>query len=108
MAKAAPQLEEDGSLLPVSSETAVAPSIKRTWFLSLVTSMLGKVARRDGGAIDGGSAEEGESTEDGVSTAGSDVPGSGSVTPKEGGAGRGRVAAATMAGGRRRKAVRKK
>ena len=101
----APQLEPDGSLLPVSSETAVAPSIKRTWFLALVTGLLGKVTRRDGSAIEStgpGGEEEEESAAD------SDAPGSGSVTPKEGGAKNGRAVATTMAGGRRRKAVRKK
>ena len=105
------QLEPDGSMIPVSSETAVAPSIKRTWFLSLVTGLLGKVTRRDGTSIEGTSPEEadGEDETDDGSVASSDVPGSGAATPREGGGTgggkNGRAVAATMAGGRRRKGV---
>ena len=100
-------------MLPVDSETAVAPSIKRTWFLSLVTGLLGKVAGRDG-AIEGAGQEgaAGEDESDDASGVSSDAPGSGTATPKEGSdSGRsrnGRIAATTMAGGRRRKAVKKK
>ncbi|RDX55593.1 DnaJ-domain-containing protein [Lentinus brumalis] len=103
-------LERDGSMHPVNSETAVAPSIKNTWFLSLVTGLLGKVTRRDGSAIDGTSSADAEDSDD-VSGAGSDAPGSGASTPQEGGAGslkNGRATATMMAGGRRRKAVSKK
>ncbi|RPD67186.1 DnaJ-domain-containing protein [Lentinus tigrinus ALCF2SS1-7] len=101
-------LERDGSLLPVDSSTAVAPSIKRTWFLSLVTELVGKVTRRDGTMIEKASSADGEESDDGSGT-GSDAPGSGAVTPKEGsGLKNGRAAATTMAGGRRRKAVSKK
>ncbi|KAI0661004.1 DnaJ-domain-containing protein [Cubamyces menziesii] len=109
-------LEADGSLFPVNSDTAVPPSIKRTWFLSLVTRLVGKAVRRDGTKIEGASAEpEGEGEDsDGGSGTGSDVPSSGAVTPKEGstsGGGSvkgGQRAATTMAGGKRRKAVRRK
>ncbi|KAI0335445.1 DnaJ-domain-containing protein [Cubamyces sp. BRFM 1775] len=110
-------LEGDGSMFPVNSDTAVRPSIKRTWFLSLVTSLVGKAVRRDGTKIEGASAEpeggEGEDSDGGSGTA-SDVPSSGAVTPKEGstsGGGSvkgGQRAATTMAGGRRRKAVKRK
>ena len=108
------QLEADGSLLPVDSDTAVAPSIKRTWFLSLVTGLLRKVARRDGATIEGGLGHDAASEEesDDVSGASSEVPRSGTTTPREGnGAGgtkNGRAAATSMAGGRRRKAVKRK
>lgn len=50
--------------------------------------------------------EDGEASEDGSGTA-SDAPGSGTVTPN-GRKGNGARAATSMAGGRRRKAVRKK
>ncbi|KAI9063266.1 DnaJ-domain-containing protein [Trametes sanguinea] len=53
-------LEADGSMFPVNSDTAVAPSIKRTWFLSLVTRLAQKVARRDGTKIEGASGAEPE------------------------------------------------
>ena len=109
------QLEADGSLLPVDSDTAVAPSIKRTWFLSLVTGLLRKVARRDGATIEGGLGQDAAASEeesDDVSGASSEVPRSGTTTPREGnGAGgtkNGRAAATSMAGGRRRKAVKRK
>lgn len=111
-------LEADGSLLPVDSETAVAPSIKRTWFLSLVTGLLGKVAGRDGAIESAGQegagqegAVGGDESDDGSGVS-SDIPGSGTATPQEGNdsvrARNGRVAVTTMAGGRRRKAVKKK
>lgn len=97
----------------MDSETAVAPSIKRTWFLSLVTGLLGKVAGRNG-AIESAGQEgaAGEDESDDASGVSSDAPGSGTATPKEGSdSGRsrnGRIAATTMAGGRRRKAVKEK
>ena len=97
------QLEPDGSLLPVDRSTAVAPSIKRTWFLSLVTGLVGKVTRRDGSAIENASSADGEDSDDG-----SDAPGSGASTPRRGATRNGRAAATTMAGGKRRKAVSKK
>ncbi|KAI0638165.1 DnaJ-domain-containing protein [Trametes polyzona] len=105
-------LDSDGSLHPVDSDTAVPPSIKRTWFLSLVTSLAQKVGGRDGAKIDGARAEPegaGDESDDASGTA-SDAAGSGASTPKDegGGARRGRVAATTMAGGRRKKVVRRK
>ncbi|KAI0677599.1 DnaJ-domain-containing protein [Trametes maxima] len=105
-------LEGDGSLLPVDDETAVAPSIKRTWFLALVTGLVQKVARRDGATIEDtstGPSGGGEESDSGSGTA-SDVTGSGAATPtgsSASGGSKGR-AATTMAGGRRRKAVRRK
>ncbi|KAH9853494.1 DnaJ-domain-containing protein [Lenzites betulinus] len=101
-------LESDGSLWPVDSDTAVAPSIKRTWFLGLVTRLAQKV-RGDEAAIDGaGKEQEGGEESDGGSGTASDAPGSGTVTPKEGGGAKSARAATMMAGGRRRKVVRKK
>ncbi|KAI0832395.1 DnaJ-domain-containing protein [Trametes gibbosa] len=103
-------LEGDGGLWPVNSDTAVAPSIKKTWFLGLVTSLVQKVARRDGETIDDASAElegKGEESDSGSGT-GSDAPGSGTVSPKEGSGAKSGRAATMMAGGRRRKVVRKK
>ncbi|OBZ70395.1 putative J domain-containing protein C2E1P5.03 [Grifola frondosa] len=103
-------LESDGGMITVDSNTAVAPSLKTTWFPSLVIHILGRVTKRgtptDDGPTDNGDAGE---TEDGSATT-SDVPGSGAVTPKEGTAPalkNGRIAT-TMAGGRRRKAVKKR
>ncbi|KAH9943460.1 DnaJ-domain-containing protein [Epithele typhae] len=97
-------LEKDGSMLPVDYDSAVAPSMGGTWFLALVAGLVQKAARRDGSAT-----EETRPETETEETEGSDVPGSGSVTPKEEGAGRtGRAQATTMAGGRRRKNVRKK
>ncbi|KAI1795210.1 DnaJ-domain-containing protein [Ganoderma leucocontextum] len=105
-------LEPDGSLLPVNSDTAARPSIKGTWFLSLVTGLLGKVAGRDGAIGSGQEGAAGEDESDDGSGISSDVPGSGTATPKEGnnagGSRNGRIAATTMAGGRRRKVAKKK
>ncbi|KAI0375616.1 DnaJ-domain-containing protein [Pilatotrama ljubarskyi] len=106
-------LEPDGALLPVDSDTAVAPSIKRTWFLSLVTGLLSEVAKRDGAKIEDASAVPegaGDDSDDGSGTT-SDAPGSGTVTPRDGstsGGSKNGRAATTMAGGRRRKVVRRK
>ncbi|KAI0771604.1 DnaJ domain-containing protein [Trametes elegans] len=104
-------LEGDGRLLPVDSDTAVPPSIKRTWFLGLVTSLVQKIARRDGAEIAEGDPDGGDEESEGGSGSTSDAPGSGAVSPSEGG-GRGGTkggrSAATMAGGRRRKVARRK
>lgn len=93
----------------------VEPSLKRTWFISLVAGMFAKVLRRS--SADGSQnvvdQEDIDDDEDGSGTA-SDVPASGTVTPGEEnasaatGSSRGRAAATTKAGGRRRKAARKK
>lgn len=102
-----PQLESDGSLWPVNRSTAVPPSMSRTWPITLVKFLYGKIR---GGSSSEGSKEDGavvDESEDGTL---SDVAGSGTVTPKEDdapGMKAGRVAA-TIAGGRRRKAVRKR
>ena len=89
--------------------TATRPSMKETWFLALVGKGMSKLGKRDS---PGASGEEGEIDENDESS--SDMGGSGSVTPSEGSgaggkAGRaGKAAATTMAGGRRRKNVRKR
>ncbi|CCM01606.1 uncharacterized protein FIBRA_03666 [Fibroporia radiculosa] len=110
-------LEPDGSLLPVDSDTAVPPSIRRTWFAALVAALYRRVANRASTEAENGMAERGgldpEGSDDG-SAAASDTPGSGATTPNSkaakdtAGLGNGGRAAAAMAGGRRRKAVRKR
>ncbi|KAI0686431.1 DnaJ-domain-containing protein [Cytidiella melzeri] len=102
-------VDSDGSLHPVDNSTAIPPSVRRTWFVSLVTSCWEKhiPSRKSTGA---GSAK-GDQEDNGESQSGTEGPGSGTVTPKEGANGSksgGRAAATSMAGGRRRKAVRKK
>ena len=109
------QLDADGSLHPVNSDTATPPSLRRTWFVVLLISLYRKVTKKGASASGPGGAQtdgvEAYDSEDGSAT-GSDAPGSGTVTPKNGSATGslkgGRAAAATMAGGRRRKAVRKR
>jgi len=108
-------LESDGSLLPVDNSTVIPPSMKGTWFLALVTKLGSKILKRGksgSSGTDGSVEEDGslEDTDDGSAT-NSDAPGSGTVTPKEGAASaplKASRAAATMAGGRRRKQVRKR
>ncbi|KAI0092693.1 DnaJ-domain-containing protein [Irpex rosettiformis] len=103
-------LDSDGSLHIVDDSTAIPPAIRRTWFVLLVTNLWDKyVPQRK-------STEEGTAgtDEDDIDESQSGTEGSGTVTPKEGvngvasRPGSGRGAATTMAGGRRRKAVRKK
>ncbi|KAI0081750.1 DnaJ-domain-containing protein [Panus rudis PR-1116 ss-1] len=102
-------LEPDGNLIPVDESTATPPSWKRTWFLALVSDLVAKAAKR--GSSEGSDREDGEidESEEG-SVASSDVPGSGTVTPSEKAGATlktGRMAT-SMAGGRRRKVVRKR
>lgn len=102
-------LEPDGSLTLLDESTAVPPSVKRTWFLGLIGNLVSKVTKRESSdSVDKDLEDEDRDesqTEDGTAGSTSDAPGSGTVTPKDGKGGRG---AATMAGGRRRKAVRKR
>ncbi|KAI0921080.1 hypothetical protein AcW1_004826 [Taiwanofungus camphoratus] len=102
-------LEADGDLLPVNSDTAVPPSLKRTWFLSFLIGLYHRLIKRTGLELESRPVENGDDTDDASATA-SDVPGSGAATPKEmhAPAKSGRATAAVMAGGRRRKAVRKR
>ncbi|KAJ3529210.1 hypothetical protein NM688_g7883 [Phlebia brevispora] len=99
-------LEPDGTLLPVDSSNAVAPSIKRTWFVALLLKAYGKIVRRES-APDNASGEDGGDIDekDDASGTTSDTPTSGTATPKDGanGAAKGGRVATTMAGGRRRK-----
>lgn len=103
----------------MDDSTAVAPSIKGTWFLALAALAYEKIANRRSeqeGAAEGDAIDDDEGTEDASGSA-SEAPASGTSTPKEtasvnGASGvnakGGRVQATTMAGGRRRKTVRKK
>jgi len=105
-------LEPDGSMILVDSNTAIPPSLKRTWFLSLVINFYAKIAKRVSPTSEDGAsaAADGdlEDSDDASATA-SDAPG-GATNSKNATApsARGGRTAATMAGGRRRKAVRKR
>ncbi|KZT12474.1 DnaJ-domain-containing protein [Laetiporus sulphureus 93-53] len=107
-------LEPDGNLLPVDSNTAIPPSLKRTWFISLMIRLYERMtAGKNAASGDNTKATTDADLEDSddASASASDIPGSGAATPKEGtvsGAKKGRAAAAELAGGRRRKAVRKR
>lgn len=101
------QADSDGSLIPVDRRTAVAPSVTRTWFIALLVSGYTKVVKRDGTGAEGDGAEDAEEGEEGEQSGTDSAPGSGTATPKEG-RGKRVVAATTMAGGKRRKAVRKR
>lgn len=91
----------------VDESTASRPSMKGTWFLALVGNMVSKLGKRDSAGTSAAEAEIDE-TDDSMS----DMGGSGTVTPSEGsGAGgskAGKAAATTMAGGRRRKNLKKR
>ncbi|GBE79720.1 Uncharacterized J domain-containing protein [Sparassis crispa] len=104
-------LEPDGTLLPVNSNTAVAPSFKRTWFVGLMTNLIRGVVKRPSNAeevngVDSVERDEGEETDD-TSVSGS-VRG-GTVTPKGAAPGaKGVRAPAVMGGGKRRKNPRRR
>ncbi|PCH41045.1 DnaJ-domain-containing protein [Wolfiporia cocos MD-104 SS10] len=101
-------VDSDNILLPVNADSATPPSIKRTWFVALVLALYVKVARRTDHQSNGEDAL-GDSEEADDASA-SETPRSGTTTPKE--AGMSQVKASrvptTMAGGRRRKVVRKR
>ncbi|KAH9938172.1 DnaJ-domain-containing protein [Fomitopsis serialis] len=99
-------LDPDGGLHPVNSDTATPPSLRGTWFIALLITLYGKVAKKDASASDPGDTQtngEAYDSEDGSGT-GSDVPGK----RRTAGPTKGSRTAATMAGGRRRKAVKKR
>lgn len=105
------KLDSDGTLLPVDSSTAVAPSIKRTWFLAMLSQTYDKITYQLYAQGQANTGATDDIDDDDASGTASDAPASGTVTPKENGAGAGAAkgrAATTMAGGRRRKVVRKK
>lgn len=98
------QLEPDGQLLPLDQSAASPPGIKRTWFFALVGSLYERWAHPStttGAAMD--DLEE-ETDLDDTTDEASDGPSSG---VGNGGALNGRTAA-TKAGGRRRKGLKRR
>lgn len=94
---------------PVDSSTAVLPSVYRTWFIILVLSAYQSVLDKTKGRTAEVQPEKEFETDDGYdsSATGSEQPGSGTVTPRESTNG-GIRKPAVKAGGKRRKAVRKR
>lgn len=80
--------------------------MQRTWFLAFIGGLYTKAIKRgDTGTADQASeGAEGEEDDELSGTDSASAPGSGTSTPK----GKGVRTAATLAGGRRRKAVRKR
>ncbi|KAG7096863.1 hypothetical protein E1B28_004271 [Marasmius oreades] len=97
-------LDESGDMHPVDSSTAIAPAVSRTWFIALLRSsveiLAGKLKKGDNAVP--AAVSESEYDEGYDSSAASDSPGSGTVTPN------GTRQAAVKAGGRRRKAVKRR
>ncbi|TFK55945.1 DnaJ-domain-containing protein [Heliocybe sulcata] len=98
-------LEPDGNRILLDTSAATPPALKRTWFISLVNSLIRRVTAKSSepeGAAQADEAAEGEAS-------GSESTSTGYVS--EGAMKNGKPTAATattMAGGRRRKAVRKR
>ncbi|KAH9951606.1 DnaJ-domain-containing protein [Amylocystis lapponica] len=101
-------LEGDGNLVPVDSNMAIPPSLTRTWFLSLIMALYDKVNTRKTGEAPAATGDADDS--DDASGSASDAPGSGATTPHEGAAAgaKGARGPTAMAGGRRRKAIRRR
>lgn len=102
------QLDEHGDLHPLDKDSATPAAIGRTWFISLLKSSFVKVTTRSSPSEV--EAPIGDNGDDSSETA-SDGPGSGTVTPNGDGAPtvlKGGKAATVKAGGKRRKAVRKR
>jgi hypothetical protein len=102
-------LEGDGEQTPINADAATPPSLQSTWFIALVVALVHKISGREAqtsGASEAGGGEDGEMATD------SDVPeleypdqepnSSGDI--KSGKIG----PTAVKAGGRRRKAARKR
>lgn len=101
-------MDENGDLHPLDTDSAVRAAIGRTWFISLIKSTFAKIAHRTPKDSDEAAEDNGE---DGSSETASDNPGSGTVTPNNEGAPttlKGGRQAAVKAGGKRRKAVKKR
>ncbi|KIK68051.1 hypothetical protein GYMLUDRAFT_806096 [Collybiopsis luxurians FD-317 M1] len=100
-------LDPDGDMHPVDSSTAVPPSLYRTWFIALVVSTYHLLTKQNKGKSEVPPMEDYE-LDDGYdsTTTTSDQTGSGASTPQEGVIGNRKPA--TKAGGKRRKAVRKR
>ncbi|EAU84840.1 hypothetical protein CC1G_00359 [Coprinopsis cinerea okayama7 len=103
-------LDDNGDQILINADTATAPGITRTWFISLVKALIFKVI---GKSSDSDSATEqelaaDEDNDDVSSATGSDAPGSNSGTSTPNGSLKGGHLAATKAGGKRRKAVKKR
>ncbi|KIJ70043.1 hypothetical protein HYDPIDRAFT_178413 [Hydnomerulius pinastri MD-312] len=103
--------EPSGALHPLDESSAEAPAISRTWFIVLLRSLFGKLSKGSESSVEAES-EENVDAKGGESDDASDSPASGTVTPSGASENealrKGGRAAATNAGGRRRKAVRKR
>ncbi|KAJ3778764.1 DnaJ-domain-containing protein [Lentinula raphanica] len=100
-------LEADGNMHPVDSSDVVPPTIRGTWFITLVLSVYNKV--RGTSTVEAQLTGDEHELDDGYDSTvtSSEKTGSGTVTPLEGSNGANRKPA-TKAGGKRRKAVRKR
>lgn len=92
------QLEPDGQLLPLDNSAALTPAIGRTWFLVLAKYGYSYIRRQQSPK----DLQESEGTDFDDTDSASDVIANDPVPRSQG-----RVAA-TMAGGRRRKAARRR
>jgi curved DNA-binding protein CbpA len=101
-------LDPEGDMHPVDFSTAIPPSVYRTWFVVLALfayhSLLDQRAKSEVvQPVEEFEADDGYDS----STTASDQPGSGTVTPREAANG-GNRRPAIKAGGKRRKAIRKR
>ncbi|KAI0268247.1 DnaJ-domain-containing protein [Gloeopeniophorella convolvens] len=103
-------VEEDGEQTPINADAATPPSLRGTWFVALVEALIGKFIKRKAQSSEGTDADD---TEDGETATGteSEVPELEYPNEKQNGAEvkYGKAgSAAVKAGGRRRKAVKKR
>ncbi|KDQ64560.1 hypothetical protein JAAARDRAFT_28204 [Jaapia argillacea MUCL 33604] len=109
-------LESDGSLTPLDTSAATPPSIRRTWFISFLASLSAKYIPKKSSRTedsDDSASEletvEGFQVDDNDLTSTGEVSDVGSTNGSANGALKnGRATAAVKAGGKRRKAVRKR
>ncbi|KAK7470550.1 hypothetical protein VKT23_001975 [Stygiomarasmius scandens] len=101
-------LDPSGDMHPVDASAATLPAVSRTWFVVFMHSLYERAFGSRGNSSEPAHHSESEFDEvSGYDSSTSEKPSSGTVTPKEE-AKIGARAPTTMAGGKRRKAVRKR
>jgi DnaJ family protein C protein 1 len=98
------QLDDAGDLHPLDTDSAIPAAISRTWPVMLARYLVSKIVHRVPKDLD--ESLETEAVDE--SESGSESPGSGAATPNHEAVLKGGRTATVKAGGKRRKAVRKR
>jgi len=103
-------VDSNGDLHPLDINSAVPAAMSRTWLFTFLKSLIAKITNRT--TVDSDDLPEDDDNADELSETASETAGSGTVTPNNEAMSsvvlKGGRAAAVKAGGKRRKAVRKR